>query len=227
MKNMLCHIWRITLTRTSPEEDIPSDLNQNHEHPEPQEEPPKKKRKQAAWLVTVTGKLLCDSMWLNYNEILNAANKTTLYVDFKEQLISEGILKWRYGQSRQRCVMSDTNDDTGVLLPTSFVHVTATQDSTGEEFLTCTCCVYKRIQRSGKDEHPLWPVQEDIPDANLTHVYIADFTNNILWGLLTNYNSKTQNCLGPLEWYTIHSNTWTCYPVIRKCVTPGNNKVFC
>ena len=46
----------------SPEENIPSDLNQNHEHPEPEEEPPKKKRKQAAQLVTVTGKLLCNSM---------------------------------------------------------------------------------------------------------------------------------------------------------------------
>ena len=28
----------------SPEENIPSDLNENHEHPEPQEEPPQKEK---------------------------------------------------------------------------------------------------------------------------------------------------------------------------------------
>ena len=184
----------------SPEENIPSDLNENHEHPEPQEEPPKKKRKQAARLVTVTGKLLCDSMQLNYNEILNVANKNrSLYVNFKEQLLSEGILKWRYhSPDKDVCVMSDTNDDTGVLLPTSFVHVTAMQDSTGEEFLTCTCHVYKHIQRSGKDEHPLWPVQEEIPDANFTCVHCRFYQQHLVGAFdkLQQQNTELSRPLG-------------------------------
>ena len=84
--------------------------------------------------MTVNGSLLCNSMKLNYNDILNGANKNrSLYVNFKEQLLSEGILKWRFHSPHKNvCVMSDINDNTGVLQPTSFVHVTVTKDSTGQ-----------------------------------------------------------------------------------------------
>ena len=40
---------------SSPEQHMCSDLQQSDEHPEADNEPPKKKRKQAARLVTVTG----------------------------------------------------------------------------------------------------------------------------------------------------------------------------
>ena len=131
---------------------------------------------------------------------MNVANKNrSLYVNFKEQLLSEGILKWRYhSPDKDVCVMSDTNDHTGVLLPTSFVHVTATQDSTGEEFLTCTCHVYKCIQRSGKDEHPLWPVQEEIPDANFTCVHCRFYKQHLVGAFdkLQQQNTELSRPLG-------------------------------
>ena len=57
-----------------PEQPHCDDL-EHHGYPQHENQPPKKKRKQSARLVTVNGSLLCDSMQLNYNEILNAANK--------------------------------------------------------------------------------------------------------------------------------------------------------
>ena len=123
--------------------------------------------------MTVNGSLLCDSMQLNYNEILNAANKNrSVYVNFKEQLLSEGTLKWRFHSAdKDICVISHINDNTGVLQPTSFVHVTVTKDSTGQQFLTCTCQIYNAIQRSAKQENPLWPTEDEIPDVNFTCVH--------------------------------------------------------
>ena len=136
-----------------------SETSQHDDYPQDQDQPPKKRRKQSVRLVTVNGTLLCNSMQLKYNEILNAANKNrSLYVNFKEQLLSEGTLKWRFNsQDKDICVMSDINDNTGVLQPTSFVHITVTKDSTGQQFLTCTCRIYNAIQRSAKQENPLWP----------------------------------------------------------------------
>ena len=70
---------------------------QHDDYPQDENQPPKKKRKQSARLVTVNGTLLCNSMQLKYNDILNAAKKNrSLYVNFKEQLLSEGTLKWRF-----------------------------------------------------------------------------------------------------------------------------------
>ena len=123
--------------------DFPSQqpISENFQHddyPQHENQPPEKKRKQSARLVTVNGTLLCNSMQLKYNDILNAAKKNrSLCVNFKEQLLSEGTLRWRFHSlNKDICVMSDINDNTGVLQPTSFVHITVTEDSTGQQFLT-------------------------------------------------------------------------------------------
>ena len=63
--------------------------------------------------------------------------------------------------------MNDYNPTTGYLMPQSFVHVSCTNED-GNLFLRCTCMIYDIIQRATKQETPLSPGEEFVPDYSLT-----------------------------------------------------------
>ena len=53
--------------------------------------------------------------------------------------------------------MTDYISTIGLLLPQSFVHVTAIKIDSGETVLKCTCDIFNLIKRAGHQETPLWP----------------------------------------------------------------------
>lgn len=115
-------------------------------------EPPPKRRKQGARLLTVQKKDLSDSVGVNLEKLLNSAETNRdLYKCFSEQLVTDGAIQWRsHDDDMDIVVMSDYNPDTGYLKPSSYVHVTSKTDNTGEVLLKCTCAIYQMIKRSAK-----------------------------------------------------------------------------
>ena len=56
-----------------------------------------------------------------------------VFTKFREQLLCEDVIKWRYHSNQMDIVcLNDIDSDTGVLIPNSFVHVTCTKDFTEE-----------------------------------------------------------------------------------------------
>ena len=95
------------------------------------EQPPRKKRrKQAAKLITVSPDMLCEGMKLDLTSVMNSASENhSLYASFKESLLLEGSITWRIHTDKMDvCLMNDYHTSTGVLLPTSFVHITCIKD---------------------------------------------------------------------------------------------------
>ena len=87
--------------------------------------PRKKRRKQAAKLIMVSPDMLCEGM-----KFMNSASENrSLYTSFKESLLLEGSITWRiHTDEMDVCLMNDYHTSTGVLLPTSFVHITCIKD---------------------------------------------------------------------------------------------------
>ena len=114
------------------------------------EQSPSKKRKHISKLVSVNPRLLCDSIGVDLNKILNSTNQNrNLYTKFQENLISDGLIQWRLHVNQQDiCVMSDINTTIGLLVPNSYVHVTCTGSYTGEQLVKCTCDIYNIIKRA-------------------------------------------------------------------------------
>ena len=85
------------------------------------------------------------------NEQLNCSNvNRSLYSIFQEQLVCEGIIRWRqHNATEDICLMNDINPTTGYMIPGSFVHVTCMRgESSDELYITCTCSIYDLIQRA-------------------------------------------------------------------------------
>ena len=133
-------------------------------------EPPSKKRKQTPKLVSVNPRLLCDSIGVDLNKILNSANQNrNLYTKFQENLISDGLIKWRMHDKQQDiCVMSDISTTTGLIVPNCYVHVTCTRSYTGDQLVKCTCSIYNIIKRAATNNVKLVPGQEFDLDNQLT-----------------------------------------------------------
>ena len=145
------------------------------------EEPPSKKRKHTAKLVSVNPRLLCDSIGVDLNKILNSANQNrNLYTKFQENLISDGLINWRLHDNQQDiCVMSDINTTTGLLVPNSYVHVTCTRTYTGEQVVKCTCDIYNIIKRAATNNVELLPGQEFDLDNKLTCMHCRFYFENL------------------------------------------------
>ena len=104
------------LTPYSIEEDVPEDVPKR----------PRKKRKLQKRIVSVSLSDINRSAGQDLNKLLNCANPNrTLYKRFKEEMVMEGILRWRHhDESLDICVMTDYNPVNGNIVPGSFVHVT-------------------------------------------------------------------------------------------------------
>ena len=66
----------------------------------------------------------------------------SVYTTFKNQLLTSGIIKWRYNNNgRNVCAMNDYSIN-GHLIPNSFVHVSAEASGNGTHTIWCTCQIY-------------------------------------------------------------------------------------
>ena len=95
---------------------------------EVQEEPiiHRKKRRHQKRIVSVTLKDLSQECGEDLNAILNSAKQNhNLYDQFREQLVLEGIIKWRHHDTKKDvCIITDYNPTNGNIVPGSYIHVT-------------------------------------------------------------------------------------------------------
>ena len=143
--------------------------------------PIKKRRRHTRRIVQVTDTALYESIGAGLCTSINCANPArTIYCDFREQLITDGIIRWRtHTEEMDICLMNDYHPSTGVLLPNSFVHVTSYTDE-DDAVLKCTCIIYGLIQRCAKQGNELWPEDELIRDASLTCMHCRFYRENLL-----------------------------------------------
>ena len=77
--------------------------------------------------------------------------------------------------------MSDYHSTTGLLLPQSFVHVTALKMDDGETLIKCTCEIFDIIKVAGHQETPLWPEEQElVPDSSLTCLHCRFYRDHLL-----------------------------------------------
>ena len=133
--------------------------------------------------MSVTAHAVFQSVGCNLTSQLNSANQNhTLYTTFKEQLIKEDVIKWRcHDQFKDVCVMTDYSSTTGLLLPQSFVHVTAIKIDNGKTVLKCTCDIFNLIKRAGHHETPLWTEDDElVPDISLTCLHCHFYRDHLM-----------------------------------------------
>ena len=143
------------------------------------EEPPMKRQKRSKvpppTIVKVNPRLVWEqvSQQKEDDEVaarLNCASKDRhLYTNFKDELQSEGELRWRMeDENLSVCVMNDYSASTGVFLPHSYVHVTCTKFENDMTSLTCTCGIFSLISRAAHQEHSILPGQPEIVPSPAT-----------------------------------------------------------
>ena len=111
-----------------------------------------------------------------------------MYSKFKEQLITEGVIKWQCHKAHKDiAILTDINTTTGHIVPNSFVHVTCIKDMSSEYIIKCTCAIYKMIQHAAHQENPIFPEEEMLPDSTFTCIHCRYFKEK----LLNAYNEAT------------------------------------
>ena len=172
---------------------IPEQLTNIDTDTQEDDQPPLKKRKHTPKIVSVDPTTLCNSVGIDYNTSLNSAKQNRrLYTKFKEQLISDGAIKWRlHGREVDICAMNDINPTTGLLVPNSFVHVTCRRESNSELLVTCTCDIYHLIQRAGTNSAQIIPGEDTVLDNKLTCMHCRFYTENLtnIFESVTNPNA--------------------------------------
>ena len=159
------------------------------DYDQPYSPPPQKKKKISPRTVSVAPSAISKAAGIDLNQLLNSAKQNrTLYSKFKEQLITEGVIKWRCHKARKDiAVLTDINTTTGHIVPNSFVHVTCVKDMSGEYIIKCTCAIYKMIQHAAHQENPIFPEEEMLPDSTFTCIHCRYFKEK----LLNAYNEAT------------------------------------
>ena len=107
------------------------------------------------------------------NSVLISADlNCTIYKTFKEQLVTEGIIHWRYhNDTTDVYIMNDINTFTGFMMPNTFVHITSCAQPDQDPIIKCTCTIFDLIQQSAKQQTNLLPGEEHqdlILDGQLT-----------------------------------------------------------
>ena len=71
-----------------------------------------------------------------------------VYTTFKSQLLTTGLIKWRFSEGgKDICVMNDINSTSGCLIRNSFVHVSCEEFEDGL-IIKCNCEIYKFLRNS-------------------------------------------------------------------------------
>ena len=100
------------------------------------DQPPKtKKGSMLLRTVHVHPSAIYKECGIDMNENINCASENrNLFTKFKEQLLTEGVIKWRYHSTDKDIVcMNDIDSETGVLIPNGFVHVTCIKNFSEEK----------------------------------------------------------------------------------------------
>ena len=145
-------------------------------------QPPKKKCKQSAHMVSVSRMAIFAEVGEDFEIGLNKANSSrTIFTNFTEQLLADGIIKWRFhSDTKDICVMNDYNPTTGLLLPQGFVHVTCTTFHGQQPLIHCTCTIFNLIKRAAHQMVKLWPGGDAVPDDSLTCMHCRFFKENLM-----------------------------------------------
>ena len=118
------------------------------------------------------------------NQDINFASQNRhVFTIFKEQLLCEGVIKWRYHSSQMDIVcLNDIDSDTGVLIPNVFVHVTCIKNFTGENVISCTCQIFNMIQHAAYQEHRIIPEEQGnvYPDTSMTCVHCGFYKESLV-----------------------------------------------
>ena len=154
----------------------------DHDEDELSIQPPRKKHKQSARMVSVSRMAIFAEVGEDMETGLNKANSSrTIYTNFTEQLLADGIIKWRFhSETKDICVMNDYNPTTDLLMPQGFVHVTCTAFHGDQMLIHCTCSIFNLIKRAAHQMVKLWPGEDAVPDDSLTCMHCRFFKENLL-----------------------------------------------
>ena len=169
---------------------------------------PRKKRKHSACLVSVSQHTVFTAVGADISTQFSCANLNhTLYKLFEEQLVTEGITKWRlHEQNGDVCNdMNDIKPTTGHLMPQSFVHIDCTKGANDEEiFIQCTYNIYNLIQRAAHQESHTLPGKDVVLDENLTCMHCRFFREHLFDAYTTVTTQATTQFTRPL--FMVHDS---------------------
>ena len=140
-----------------------------------------KKRRHQKRIVSVTLKDLSQECGEDLNAILNSAKQNcNLYDRFKEQLVLEGIIKWRHHDAQKDvCIITDYNPTNGNIVPGSFVHVTQQFDFEGNSLISCTCEIYQHLHVVAYSQNLGQQNEELLPDSTITCMHCRYFLDEL------------------------------------------------
>ena len=191
---------------------------------------PREKRKHSACLVSVSQHTVFTAVGADISTQFNCVYPNcTIYKLFEEQLVTEGIIKWRlHEQNQDVCIMNDIKLTTGHLMPQSFVHIECTKGANDEDiFIRCTCNIYNSIQRAAHQGSHILPGEDVVLDENLTCMHCRFFREHLLDAYTTVTTEATTQFTRPL--FMVHEslqhmnsstswehNTWWNYQILCK-----------
>ena len=146
-------------------------------------QPATKKRRIVPRAVSITPRALCKSAGVDLDLLVNSAEPNRpLYIQFSEELISNGTIKWRSHDSHTDiCLMTDINPSNGIIVPNSFVHVMYENNLYGQVLLKCTCQIYQMISRAARQEISFDPSSSDaVPDENFTCMHCRFYKQHLM-----------------------------------------------
>ena len=159
--------------------------------------PPKKRRKHAgAKLLKVNKVSLTVELGLDLDTQLNCQDPARrVYSKFSEQLVSDGLMQWRYHtEDLDVVVLNDYDSTTGHLMPCSFVHVCSSKGDDGGILVRCTCQTYNLIQCTLLQKLNLLPGTESVLDSSNTCMHGRFFHEHLLhfWNDMETQSQLTQ-----------------------------------
>ena len=159
------------------------------ENAEVVEAPPRKKRRHAgAKLLKLNKVSLSEELGLDLDTELNCQDENRrLFSKFAEQIASDGVIQWRqHSEESDVVVLNDYDPSTGSLMPSSFVHVSATKAEDGELLVHCTCETYNMIQKALVQKYHLLPGSDSLLDVSNTCMHSRFYKEHLLsfWDLV-------------------------------------------
>ena len=153
----------------------------------------RKKRKHQKRIVTVTLKDLSEDYGQDLNSLLNSGKQNrNLYHRFKEQLVLEGMIKWRHhDENKDVCIITDYNPTNGNLLPGSYVHVMRQFDFHGNPIISCTCDIYKHLRGVAYNQQTPAQNEQLFPDTSITCMHCRYFSDELEQAYTTLQNHNT------------------------------------
>ena len=143
-----------------------------------------KRRRYATHILKVSPQRICEKMGVNFTTVKNSSDMNrNLYSTFSQQLITDGVIKWRKHNDHEDIVMmSDYNPSTGNLSPLSYVHVTCIASERGNQniLLKCTCQIYNTIQCAGLSGIDLSQGEDVVLDESMTCMHCRFFRDHLV-----------------------------------------------